>query len=66
MLGEVGPNTRSMRFANTVITILIPPNTILNQKIALFDNVADYGSTQTQSMLTTVEFKKKCAVIDWN
>jgi len=55
-----------MRFSNTVFTGLIPSNAILNKKIALFDNVSDYGSTQTQSMLTTVEFKKKCAVIAWN
>ena len=57
---------RPVRFANTLFTILIPPKTILNKKIALFDNVSDYGSTQTLSTLTTVEFKKKCALIDWN
>jgi hypothetical protein len=41
-------------------------NVILNKKVALVGNVSDCGSTQTQAMLTTVEFKKNCAAIDWN
>jgi len=55
-----------MRFANTIFTKPITSNAFLNKRIALFDHAYDYGSTQRQSMLTTVEFKKNCATIDWN
>jgi len=62
----VDPNTRPVRFGNIIFTVLIPSNVIFNKKIALFFNVSDYGSTQTQSMLTTVEIEKNFAATDWN